>query len=126
MGAVSTSPVFHRGKNVLRVNFSNRKEPDVLRIIIDHDVWIGARTLIKSGVHIGTGSIIGMGSVVTKDIPSYEIWAGNPARRIRSRFSEEAVLELLSIKWWEWSDEKLMKMTQFFDSPEKLIGATIE
>ena len=46
-------------------------------------VFIGAQTIILKGVTIGEKSIIGAGSVVTKDIPPGEIWAGNPARFIR-------------------------------------------
>lgn len=46
---------------------------------IDDLVFIGADSLILKGVHIGEKSIIGAGSVVTQDIPSCEIWAGNPA-----------------------------------------------
>jgi maltose O-acetyltransferase len=52
---------------------------------IEDDVWIGARVIILPGITIGTGSIIGAGSVVTKDIPPYAICAGNPARVIRMR-----------------------------------------
>lgn len=53
---------------------------------IDNDVWIGARVIILPGCeHIGTGVIIGAGSVVTKDIPDYAIVGGNPARVIRYR-----------------------------------------
>ncbi len=52
-------------------------------IIIGHDVFIGANTIILKGVVIGDRSIIGAGSVVTKNIPSDEIWAGNPVRFIR-------------------------------------------
>ena len=54
-------------------------------IVIGNDVWIGSRVIIMPGVHIGNGCIIGAGSVVTKSIPDYEIWAGNPAHFIRSR-----------------------------------------
>ncbi len=52
-------------------------------ISIGDGVFIGAGTYIMKGVHIGTHSIIGAGSVVTSDVPDYEIWAGNPARFIR-------------------------------------------
>lgn len=54
-------------------------------VVIGNDVWIGDRVTILPGVHIGDGCIIGAGTVVTKDIPSYSIAAGVPARVIRSR-----------------------------------------
>lgn len=54
-------------------------------ISIDDDVWIGARCTFLPGVQIGSGSIVGAGSVVTKSVPKYSIVAGNPARVIRSR-----------------------------------------
>lgn len=54
--------------------------------IIEDDVWIGYNSIILSGVHIGRGSIVAAGSVVTKDVPSCEIWGGNPARKLRDRF----------------------------------------
>ena len=57
-------------------------------IVIGNDVWIGARVIILPGVHVGDGSIIGAGSIVTHDVPPYGIVAGNPARLIRMR--EEA------------------------------------
>lgn len=52
-------------------------------IIIDENVFIGTRSIILKGVHIGSSSVIGAGSLVTKDIPAGEIWAGNPAKFIR-------------------------------------------
>ena len=50
---------------------------------IDDDVFIGAHCIILKGVHIGKGAVIGAGAVVTKDVGNGEVWAGNPARRIR-------------------------------------------
>jgi len=54
-------------------------------VILEDGCDIGAGSIILSGVTIGEGAIIGAGAVVTKDIPSYEIWAGVPARFIRKR-----------------------------------------
>lgn len=53
-------------------------------IIINKGAFVGAHSIILKGVSIGENSIIGAGSVVTKSVPSNEIWAGNPARFIRS------------------------------------------
>ena len=52
---------------------------------IEDDVFIGLNVRICSSVTIGKGAIIGAGSVVTKDIPPYQVWAGNPARYIKDR-----------------------------------------
>lgn len=53
------------------------------RVIIGDDVFVGARTIILKGVAIGEGSVIGAGSVVTKDIPAFVLAGGNPCRVIR-------------------------------------------
>lgn len=53
---------------------------------IGKDVWIGASSVVLSGVSIGTGSIIGAGSVVTKDVPEFSVAVGNPARVVGQRF----------------------------------------
>ena len=58
-------------------------------IVIEDDVWIGSRSLIMKGVRIGHGAIIAAGSVVTKSVPPYEIWGGNPARFLKSRLSRQ-------------------------------------
>lgn len=52
-------------------------------IIVEDEVWIGANVTILPGVHIGRCSVIGAGSVVTKDVESYSVYAGVPARKIR-------------------------------------------
>jgi len=54
-------------------------------VVIDDNCFIGTSVLILKGVHLGAGAMVGAGSVVTKDIPPGEIWAGNPARKIRDR-----------------------------------------
>ena len=52
-------------------------------IVIEDNVWIGKRAVILKGVHIGEGSIVALGSIVTKDVPSHTIVAGNPARVVK-------------------------------------------
>ena len=78
-------------------------------VVIGNDVWIGYRVTILSGVHIHDGAVVAAGAVVTKDVPAYSIVAGNPARVVKYRFSEEVIKKLLLIKWWNWSDEKVEK-----------------
>lgn len=63
------------------------------KIIIEDDVWIGMGAILLSGICIGTGSIIAAGSVVTKDVESYSIYGGNPAKKIRNRFDSEDQLK---------------------------------
>jgi acetyltransferase-like isoleucine patch superfamily enzyme len=53
-------------------------------VIVGRNVWIGAGVIVLPGVDIGDNSVIGAGSVVTKNIPSNQIWAGVPARCIKS------------------------------------------
>ncbi len=60
-------------------------------IVIEDDVWIGANVIILGGVHIGFGSIIGAGSVVTHDVVEGGIYAGNPARLVKMRFDIENI-----------------------------------
>lgn len=52
-------------------------------IVIEDDVWIGAKSIILKGVHIGRGAIVAAGAVVTRDVPSFTLVAGNPARVIK-------------------------------------------
>lgn len=123
---VSSSPVFHKGKNVLKKNFAKFEDIPVPKIVIGSDVWIGAGVTILSGVTVGVGAVVGAGSIVTHDIPPYEIWAGNPAKKIRNRFDEEKSKELLKTTWWEWNDEKIVKYSHLFDNPQKFIEAIME
>jgi len=64
-----------------------------------------------------------MGSIVTKDIGPYEIWAGNPARLIRKRFDDETIDAFEKMKWWEWNDNKIEEYADKFTVPSELIEA---
>lgn len=55
------------------------------QVKIEEDAFIGCNVVICNSVTIGKGAIVGAGSIVTKDIPPYQVWAGNPARYIKDR-----------------------------------------
>ena len=76
-------------------------------IVIGNDVWIGYEAVIMAGVHIGDGAIIAARAVVTKDVPPYTIVGGAPAKEIRKRFDAEVIQQLLILKWWNWSTDKI-------------------
>ena len=73
--------------------------------VVGHDVWLGYSALVLPGVTIGHGAVVAAGSVVARDVPPYAVVAGNPARVVRSRFSEEDVERLLRAAWWYWPIE---------------------
>lgn len=123
---VSTSPVFYQGRDSVTKKFSEHKRDSDPTTNIGNDVWIGERAIIKAGVNIGDGAVVGMGSVVTKDVAPYSIVAGNPAKLIRMRFSQEIVEELIKIKWWEKSDAEIEKVAHCFRNPEELLGVISE
>mgnify|MGYP001332679649 CR=1 FL=1 len=81
----------------------------VSSIIIGNDVWIGRDVTIMDGVKISDGTIIAANSHVVKSTEPYSIIGGNPAKLIKKRFSDETIEELMIIKWWDWSDEKIKK-----------------
>lgn len=120
---VSTSPVFHKWENIMKKNFARHEFEIFKRTTIGNDVWIGNRVMIKAGVKISDGAVVGMGSIVTKDIGPYEIWAGNPARLIRKRFDDETIDAFEKMKWWEWDDNKIEKYADKFTVPSELIEA---
>src|SRR5882724_4032320 len=76
-------------------------------IRIGHDVWIGHGAIILPGRIVGTGAVIAAGAIVTKDVPAYTIVAGNPARPIKRRFSEDIAGRLAGLAWWNWGHETL-------------------
>ena len=92
-------------------------------ITIGHDVWVGARAMILSGVTIGNGAIIGAGAVVTRDIAPFSVNTGVPARQSRMRFEDAQVAALTKIAWWKWPDAKIdQHMDLFYENVDAFIA----
>lgn len=113
---LSTSPIF-----TLRVNGCQEQwvDKDIEKekndkAYLGNDVWVGSHVLVNGGVHIGDGACVAAGAVVVKDVPSYAIVGGVPAKIIRYRFSEDVVTKLLELKWWDMPDTDLKKYIHIF------------
>jgi acetyltransferase-like isoleucine patch superfamily enzyme len=70
-------------------------------ITIGNDVWVGEGARFLPGVRVGDGAIIGTGTVVTKDVPAYAVFGGNPGRVRKMRMSARDIKDLLEIRWWD-------------------------
>lgn len=86
------------GKRMKEVTDEMKDEIDINReadkdVVVEEEVWIGARVSLLNGVHIGRGAIIGTGSVVRKSIPPYAITIGNPAKIVGFKFTPDEVIE---------------------------------
>ena len=72
-------------------------------VILEKNVWIGDSAIVCKGVTIGENSIIGAGSVVTKDVPKNSVYAGNPAKLVK-----------------ELDEDEFVSRESFFSDPKKL------
>lgn len=80
-----------------------------LRAVLGHDIWFARRAKVLGGVTVGTGAIIATGAVVVDDVRPYAIVAGNPAREVGRRFSDEQVEGLLEVAWWDWPEATVLE-----------------
>ncbi|MEI9427894.1 DapH/DapD/GlmU-related protein [Mesorhizobium sp. Cs1299R1N3] len=78
-------------------------------VTIGNDVWVGHGAVILPGIAIGNGAVIGANAVVTRDVPSYTIVAGVPAKPVRLRFAPEIAARIEALAWWDWPVEKLAR-----------------
>jgi hypothetical protein len=104
-----------------------KKVPEVIlnqykKTFIGHDVWVGCNAYIKAGVKVGNGAVIGASAVVTKDVPSYAVVAGNPAQVLKYRFSEDIINVLDEMKWWDWPPDQMKRRISLFQKDIKNIG----
>lgn len=95
------------------------------QIIIGSDVWIGCDVTLLGGVRIGNGAVIGAGAVVAKDVPPYAVVVGNPARVIKYRFPQEVIDKMQKIKWWNWTDEKVLSLLPKLKNVERFVDRFI-
>lgn len=75
--------------------------------VVSHDVWIGTGAVIMPGITLGDGAIVGAGAVVINNVSPYTVVAGNPAKIVRQRFSDQEIALLLALQWWYWPEEKI-------------------
>ena len=73
---------------------------------IEDDVWIGSNAVLRQGITVGRGSVIGAGSVVLCDVPRYSIVAGVPAKIIKKRFSSKLEAQIINSRFWEYPPKK--------------------
>lgn len=83
-----------------------------IEVTIGDNVWIGGNTVILPGVHIGSNTVIGAGSVVTKDIPDWVIAAGNPCQVIRRITEDDKRFYFRNREFDEQAWEAVKKMTE--------------
>lgn len=76
------------------------------RTIIGNDVWIGAQAIIKQGVKIGDGAVIGANSFVNKDVEPFSIVVGSPAKHLKFRFSKDNQEKIIQSKYWDYPPKK--------------------
>ena len=78
--------IFSSNHSTIETHIPMNMQPYVEKdIVIGNDAWLGANSVIVAGVTIGDGTVVAAGSVVTKDLPSYVIAGGIPAKPIKSR-----------------------------------------
>lgn len=85
------------------------------QVVIGNDVWIAVNVTILGNVSIGDGAIIAAGSVVDKDVPSYSIVGGIPAKIIKYRFNEEKIKKLKEFRYWNLEISELLKERGAFE-----------
>lgn len=138
MDWVTTSPVTHYPQDIRGLSLYlrdigakeyglHRFEHGRLPMTVGDDVWIGAHVMIKRGISIGHGAVVGAGSIVMHDVTPYAIVAGAPARILRHRFEGDLIAELLDSEWWRFGPEVVQALdvrdpARFLDGLRKAIA----
>lgn len=76
------------------------------RTIIEVDVWIASQSIVKQGVTLHMGGVVGANSFVTHDVPAYAIVVGTPAKIMKYRFEEYGRKKLVESDYWQYPPAK--------------------
>ena len=109
-------PVYNEGDNIKEIlpeMIDYCKENN--RVYIGYDVWIAGGTIIKQGVTIGNGSVIGALSFVNKDVPENSIVIGSPAKVIKQRFDTDTFTKLKETRFWEYDPKEAKLILEKFE-----------
>jgi len=125
-------PVSYLSTYISSSLFENRlKKNQIFQPInIGNDVWIGHGAVVLPGVKINNGSIVAAGAIVNKDVDAYTIVAGNPAKPLKKRFSEQTIELLLKLEWWNLEVDQIKQIEYVFNidfnNNEKLFNSELE
>jgi acetyltransferase-like isoleucine patch superfamily enzyme len=128
-----TSPALHGARHVALSAFREQSgldyagetfTPPPQSVTIGHDVWIGDQAMIAPGVTIGDGAVVGARALVLKDVPSYAIVVGQPARVLRYRFSEDLIARFQAARWWRYSPAVVTPLPA--SQPERFLDGLTE
>ena len=126
---VALHPSFYKDKSIAGLSFGHDSGFEEYKTTkngyyceIGNDVWIGTDVKLMAGITVGNGCIIAAGSIVTKDVPSYSIVAGVPAKIIRFRFSQEQVSVLEKYQWWNKDLKWITQNISVFDNIDDFIS----
>lgn len=101
------------------VNTNTRWRGNSARTTIGNDVWICRNAVVRQGVTIGDGAVIGSNSFVNRDVAPYTIVGGIPAHEIRPRFDADKIAQLQSLQWWNYMPPK--GESYCFDNTDRFI-----
>lgn len=111
----STWTYGHQLSAILQQDFGvrpiqDRQLPEARSPVIGDDCWIGEGAVLRPGITLATGCVVGARAVVTRDVPAFAIVAGNPARLVRRRFDDATCEALLRSRWWRLAPDLLARL----------------